>query len=204
MHRRMVAAVVTGLVIGGTGQVSGQAQEPEVPTLAGKWQLDPTRSDRPSRMDRGGLPGGFGGGRRPGGGRPGGGRPGSFPGGPGGIPGEGGSPVILQLLRPSQQLEVTLSDSAISILDGAGFRRVLRSDGREIIDTLFGGQIRRTKVKRKEREFVLEQVIDGDTKLREKYRLDEKQGDLIFDLKLESKRIPIPVEIRRLYLRVSS
>ncbi len=214
MHCRMVAAVVTALVIGGTGQVSGQSQEPEAPTLAGKWQLDPTRSDRPSRMDRGGLPGGFGGGRRPGGGgggRPGGGRPGSFPdgggrgpGGLGGEPGEGGSPVILQLLRPSQQLEVTLSDSAISILDGAGFRRVLRSDGREIIDTLFGGQIRRTKVKRKEREFVLEQVIDGDTKLREKYRLDEKQGDLIFDLTLESKRIRIPVEIRRMYLRARS
>ena len=195
MHRRMIAAVVTALMIGGTGQLSGQAQEPGIPTLAGKWQLDPTRSDRPSRMDRGGLPGR---------GRPGGGRPGSFPGRPGGIPGEGGSPVILQLLRPSQQLEVTLSDSAISILDGAGFRRVLRSDGREIIDTLFGGQIRRTKVKRKEREFVLEQVIDGDTRLREKYRLDERQGDLIFDLKLESKRIPIPVEIRRMYLRVSS
>lgn len=118
------------------------------------------------------------------------------------MPGEGGSPVVMQLLRPSQQMEVALTDSTISILDGAGFRRVLQSDGREIVDTLFGGEIRRTKVKRKEHEFVLEQAIDGDTKIREKYRLDEKQGDLILDLKLESKQIRIPLEIRRTYLRV--
>ncbi len=213
MYRRMAAVVVTALLIGVTDQLSGQTQEPEATTLAGKWQIDPTRSDRPDRMDRGGPLGGFGGGgRRPGGGgggRPGGGRPGDVPsgrwrgpGGPRGIPGEGESPVILQLLRPSQQLVVALTDSTVSILDGAGFKRLLRSDGREIVDTLFGGQIRRTKVKRKEHEFALEQTIDGDTKVREKYRLDDKQGDLIFDLKLESKRMPIPVEIRRVYLRV--
>ena len=207
MHRRIVVVVVAALVAGTSGRLSGQTQAPEAPTLAGKWQIDPTRSDRPGRMDRGGLGGG---GRRPGGG---GGRPGSFPGGggggrgpggPGGMPGEGGSPVVMQLLRPNQQLEVALTDSTISILDGAGFRRVLRSDGREIVDTLFGGEIRRTKVKRKEHEFVLEQAIDGDTKIREKYRLDEKQGDLILDLELESKQIRIPVEIRRTYLRVRS
>ena len=207
MHRRIVVVVVAALVAGMSGQLSGQTQAPEAPTLAGKWQIDPTRSDRPGRMDRGGAFGGFGGGGR----RPGGGRPGSFPGGggrgpggAGGMPGEGGSPVVMQLLRPSQQMEVAFTDSTISILDGAGFRRVLLSDGREIVDTLFGGEIRRTRVKRKEHEFVLEQAIDGDTKIREKYRLDEKQGDLILDLKLESKQIRIPVEIRRTYLRVRS
>ena len=209
MDPRIAVVAVTALLVVVTGPLSAQTQDPETPSLAGKWQIDPTRSDRPSRMDRGGLPGGFGGGRRPGGGgRPGGGT-GSFPGGGGrgrgglgGIPGEGGSPVIMQLLRPSQQFGVKLTDSTVEILDGAGFKRVLWSDGREITDTLFGGQVRRTRVKRKEHEFVLEQSIDGDTKIREKYRLDEKQGDLVFDLKLESKQIPIPVEIRRVYLRI--
>ena len=146
MHPRMAVVAVTAFMVVVTGRLSAQTQEPETPSLAGKWQIDPTRSDRPSRMDRGGLPGGFGGGRRPaGGGRPGGGT-GGFPGGGGrgrgglgGIPGEGASPVILQLLRPSQHMEVALTDSTVSILDGAGFRRVVWSDGREITDTLFGG-----------------------------------------------------------------
>ena len=198
MHPRMAVVAVTALMVVVTGRLSAQTQEPETPSLAGKWQIDPTRSDRPSRMDRGGLPGGFGGGRR--GGFPGG--AGRGRGGLGGIPGEGASPVILQLLRPSQQMEVALTDSTVSILGGAGFKRVMWSDGRDITDTLFGGQVRRTRVKRKEHEFVLEQSIDGDTKIREKYRFDEKQGDLVFDLKVESKQIPIPVEIRRVYLRI--
>ncbi len=200
------AAVVAVLLVGGTDRLAGQAEGAEVPTLVGKWQLDPTRSDRPSRMDRGGLPGGFGGGRRPGGGggRPGSGRPGSFPSGGGRATGEGGSPVILQLLRPSETIEIGLSDSTVSLLDGAGFKRLVWTDGRETVDTLFGGEVRRTKVKRKAEEFVLEQTIDGETKIREKYRLDAKQGDLVYDLKVESKRMPIPVEIRRMYLKTKN
>ena len=123
MHDRIVVVVVAALVAGTSGRLSGPTQAPEAPTLAGKWQIDPTRSDRPGRMDRGGFGGG---GRRPGGG---GGRPGSFPGGggrgpggAGGMPGEGGSPAVMQFLRPSQQMEVALTDSTISILDGAGSR----------------------------------------------------------------------------------
>lgn len=195
------AAVVAVLLVGGTERLAAQAEGAEVPTLVGKWQLDPTRSDRPSRMDRGGLPGGFGGGRRPGGG---GGRPGSFPSGGGRATGEDGSPVIRQLVRPSETMEIGLSDSTVSLLDGAGFKRLVWTDGRETVDTLFGGEVRRTKVKRKAEEFVLEQTIDGDTKIREKYRLDAKQGDLVYDLKVESRRMPIPVEIRRMYLKVKN
>ena len=47
MHRRIVVVVVAALVAGMSGQLSGQTQAPEAPTLAGKWQIDPTRSDRP-------------------------------------------------------------------------------------------------------------------------------------------------------------
>lgn len=213
MQRWKSAAAFAVLLVAGTGRLTGQAEGPEVPTLVGKWQLDPSRSDRQSRMDRGGLPGGIGGGRRPGGGggRPGSGRPGSFPGGggrgaggPGGVAGEGGSPVVLQLLRPQETMEIGLSDSTVSLLDGAGFRRQVWTDGRETVDTLFGGEVRRTKVKRKADEFVLEQTIDGETKVREKYRLDGKYGDLVYDLKVEAKRMPIPVEIRRMYLRIKN
>lgn len=211
MNQSMVV-LMAALVVGVTGPLRGQDPAPDPPTLAGKWQIDPTRSDRPGRMDRGGPAlGGFGGrGGRPGGG---GGRPGGvsgdFPGGggrggSGGIPGEGGPAVIRQLLRPSQQLEVALTDSTVSILDGAGFKRMLWSDGRENVDTLFDGQVRRTKVKRKEREFVLEETVDRDTKIRQKFRLEDKQGDLVLDLKFESRDIPIPVEIRRVYLRVKN
>lgn len=204
MQRWKSAAAFAVLLVGGTGRLTGQAEGPEVPTLVGKWQLDPSRSDRPSRLDRGGLPGGIGG-------RPGSGRPGSFPGGGGrgpgglgGVAGEGGSPVVLQLLRPQETMEIGLSDSTVSLLDGAGFRRQVWTDGRETVDTLFGGEVRRTKVKRKADEFVLEQTIDGETKVREKYRLESKYGDLVYDLKVEAKRMPIPVEIRRMYLRIKN
>ncbi len=195
--------VVAVLVVGGTDGLAGQAEEPEVPTLIGKWQLDRSRSDRPSRMDRRGLPGG---GRRPGSGRPGSfpGGGGRGPGGLGGVPGDGGSPAVLQLLRPSETMEIALSDSTVSLVDGAGFKRLVWTDGRETVDTLFGGEVRRTKVKRKADEFVLEQTIDGETKVREKYRLDGKHGDLVYDLKVEAKRMPIPVEIRRMYLKTKN
>ncbi len=204
MQRWHSAAMAAVLMVGGTQQLRAQEVESEVPTLAGKWQLDRSRSDRPSRMDRGGLPGGFGGSRRPGGGRPGSGRPGSFPSGGGRGPAEGESPVIRQLLRPSETMEIVLSDSTVSLVDGAGFKRVLRTDGRETVDTLFSGEVRRTKVKRKGDEFGLDQTIDGDTKIREKFRLDGQLGDLVYDLRVESKRMPIPVEIRRLYLKVKN
>jgi hypothetical protein len=101
-------------------------------------------------------------------------------------------------------MEIALSDSTVALLDGAGFKRLVWTDGRETVDTLFGGEVRRTKVRRKADEFVLEQTIDREIKIREKYRLEGEQGDLVYDLKVESKRMPIPVVIRRMYLRIKN
>lgn len=140
------AALVAGVVFGvsaaasGAGPAAGPADKPPVPSgtmaaralLAGRWRLDPERSDdarakmRDARGDREpprGRPAGGSGGR--GGGRGGPGRDGFGPGG-GGDPRES----LRALMEPAVELLITPTEREIVILEKDGRLRTLHPDGR--------------------------------------------------------------------------
>ena len=185
-----------------TAAVTPPAQKPSRPHLAGSWELNPEKSQTQQREGIArGYPGGMGRGPRgPGGG--------SFPGRGGGEPPSeefpdlsrnGGDRGMRELLRPKPHLEIAQTDSSVSITDDAGWERDLLPDGRKVREELSQGGPAEVQSEWKGEKLVSLRKLDQGAEVKETFALDKKTGELVVELEVKSKRMPRPIEMRRVY-----
>jgi hypothetical protein len=187
-----------------TAAVTSPRPGPAHPQLSGTWEINLTKSQEQRRQGYGGYPGGMG--RGPGG--RGGGFPGRGRGGGGGEPPNeefpdlsrnGGDRGMRELLRPKQRLEITQTDSAITVKDDAGWVRDLVPDGRKVREEQSQGGPAEVESEWKGEKLVSHRKLDEGAEVKETFTLDKKTGELVVDLEVKSKRLPRPVTMKRIY-----
>ena len=183
-----------------TAAVTSPSPGPPHPQLSGTWEINVGKSQEQQRGMSGGFPGGMGRGPgdRGGGGFPGRGRGGGEP------PNEefpdlsrnGGDRGMRELLRPKQRLEITQTDSAITVKDDAGWVRDLLPDGRRVREELSQGGPAEVVSEWKGEKLVSHRKLDEGA---ETFALDKKTGELVVDLEVKSKRLPRAMRMKRVY-----
>jgi len=186
-----------------TAAVTSPSPGPPHPQLSGTWEINVGKSQEQQRGMSGGFPGGMGRGPgdRGGGGFPGRGRGGGEP------PNEefpdlsrnGGDRGMRELLRPKQRLEITQTDSAITVKDDAGWVRDLLPDGRKVREELSQGGPAEVVSEWKGEKLVSHRKLDEGAEVKETFALDKKTGELVVDLEVKSKRLPRAMRMKRVY-----
>jgi hypothetical protein len=188
-----------------TAAVTSPSPGPPHPQLSGTWEINLGKSQEQRRAGSGGFPGGMG--RGPGG--RGGGFPGRGRGGGGGgeppneefpdLSRNGGDPGMRELLRPKQRLEISQTDTTITVKDDAGWVRDLLPDGRKVREELSQGGPAEVESEWKGEKLVSHRKLDEGAEVKETFELNKKTGELVVDLEVKSKRLPRAVEMKRIY-----
>jgi hypothetical protein len=188
-----------------TAAVTSPSPGPPHPRLSGTWEINLAKSQEQRRTVSGGFPGGMG--RGPGG--RGGGFPGRGRGGGGGgeppneefpdLSRNGGDPGMRELLRPKQRLEISQTDTTITVKDDAGWVRDLLPDGRKVREELSQGGPAEVESEWKGEKLVSHRKLDEGAEVKETFELNKKTGELVVDVEVKSKRLPRAVTMKRVY-----
>jgi len=159
------------------------------PSLAGSWAIDPERTRDPGQGIR----------RGPGGGRPGGDSPGDFGEGPARPVLGGGNRGLGELLRPKQRLQITQSDTLLTITDDAGWIRELIPTGQWMREELGQGGPADVMTRWSGNKLVAERRLDRGGTYRETLELNRKNGRLTVKISYGTERMPRGFESTRVY-----
>ncbi len=143
-------------------------------SLAGTWKLNTTESDNPNEKLQDALE------KRPtvvSGMREGSGR----------------------VMRPSPQIIVLQTDTAIVISDEASLPVILYLDGRKVEEPMPGAETMVTTAKWKDAKPTVERKLGGSGSIREVFTMDAAKKRLIVEAKLTSGQLQGTIQIRRVY-----
>ncbi len=205
---RALANVALALLVcsGATGAQERQAATavpPQVPNLAGRWELNTQQSDSPqgdvSVPAAGGRAGGFGGYGGYGGGQ--GTTGGGYPGGGAGV----GAPEstvtreqMQRLLKASRVLLIVQDRTHVSLTDDDGRVVTLKPDGTTVKEEQFGQSIERT-TKWDGRSLVTTAKLKGGAKVTQTFTKASEGLALVVVTRVAGGRLPRPLELKRVY-----
>ncbi len=199
--KRVAIAILPGLsaIVMLSATAGGNHLAAQTAGITGKWRLNEAMSDdaQQKMQEMFQSAGGSRGGRRGGGGGQRGGGGGGF--------GDGDQQrtnPMRAAMNAAKLLDISQDDNVLEIGYGGDSVRTLQTNGQKIT---FGEGRRKSEIKSqwKGEKLVVETKMDGGTKVTETYELRDEGTRLQLKVRIENLRFPRPLEIKRIYEKVT-
>jgi hypothetical protein len=107
--------------------------------------------------------------------------------------------TLRMLVNGAMRLNITVDDSTVTVVTAEGSRMMFYPDGRKIETSVEGAGTIETKAQWKGNKLVVERKTEGGMKITSNYELKSDGTKLHVKMKFEGGRLPVKVEVLRVY-----